>query len=1383
AIVARYVSLVPFVSDASAFPGLVDIWNTCEEFLDYQAGDEEEHAVLLANYLTHLTSGGADTQIYLALGNAVPEGATAYVIEMTGNEKFVWNASTGFRYKAQSDRSTLVSIDCLINSDGVYINRKPYEEARALNNPLDGKTHWLHIPKPESATFDCIQQPIDYGTDAVLASEIGNIEYDIELAVRKEIESLRARVPTLWYNGGAKDVRELLKALETYHYDPNNQAIATAKEAHNRMFGSKVIVGYPLQMSYKSTKEILNDVRNTKLHEIGMYVDSKNTVPKVQFSCVVYVHHQSEASKHPPEAVEEAMLQEFEHVPDLLLKTLAGSTDELRNLLVDCNAEDVNAQDPGHRTALHAAAHVDQPDIARLLLQSGANVECKDAGWQTPLHRACASKSAGCAQVLLEYQPLLSNSYPLDPTDQSDSARQPPLSNSYPLDPTVQSDSARQPLLSNSYPLDPTDQSDSARQPLLSNSYPLDPTDQSDSARQPLLRDRGWQTPLHAAAAHGSVDCAWLLLPHLPAGALTCVDRDGHTALHHAALNGQTEVAQLLLTKAPELVNIEDRQECRPLHWAACHGSEAMLELLVRHGAELNAPDELGFTALHAAAACGHVLAVRRLVSLGADCELTTRAGNTPLHLACLNGFDQVCGCGSGSHQSFWPDCDARSHSALCLDWLIDEFANVHVRCRAGRTPLHMAALHGRASRAQTLLADRASVDAVDSAGYSPLGFGALGDHQLLLEALIRAGASVGAPARPDGLTALHLASLTGFLGCVQRLRLADVEGGLDRADRHGRTCLHAAASAGRADVVQHLLDRGADAGAVDCAGRTPLHLAAARGHEAAALALLSHDARLADAPDAEGRTPLHLAAASADLRLIRRLIACDGSGAGRFDHRGRLPLHFALASLAAAADAAEAAAVLAEATPMTALVAAASTSTATETANPQHLAAYHGREKALAVLARRLPMALDGSGDAEGRTPLHLASARGCLSAVRVLLADDFAVGDVRDRSRQWSAVHYAAAGGHAVVLRALLTAAAGRSAALTSLSVSAAVEAADSTGRRPLMLAAQNGHEEAVKVLLEAGAQPDATDFNGLTSLHRAAACGHVACVGQLLSAGARPDIVEPRLRRQPLHLAAAGGHVDAIARLLDAADIVKVSNCFADSVDACGFAPLHWAAAGGHVTSLNLLLSRGCRAGRHRLNWSRFSLLHCAAAAGREACVQILLQHRAEQHHQVPTRYEYFPSTSGIVEVELRCTWPPREGHPRVAELLLRHGATVDAVDCRGRTPLMTATAAAASARAGWGRDNQGRTPLHLACAGALPDVAVALIQRGAPLFAVDAAGQVPALACTASRPAAECLQAVLDAMLSAAAACGGTPTKRRSLLKFALKTIRRMSIYGL
>ena len=39
------------------------------------AGDEEEHAVLLCNYFLHL-----GLRAYLLMGNAIPEGATAYVL-------------------------------------------------------------------------------------------------------------------------------------------------------------------------------------------------------------------------------------------------------------------------------------------------------------------------------------------------------------------------------------------------------------------------------------------------------------------------------------------------------------------------------------------------------------------------------------------------------------------------------------------------------------------------------------------------------------------------------------------------------------------------------------------------------------------------------------------------------------------------------------------------------------------------------------------------------------------------------------------------------------------------------------------------------------------------------------------------------------------------------------------------------------------------------------------------------------------------------------------------------------------------------------------------------------------------------------------------------
>ena len=39
------------------------------------AGDEEEHAVLLCNYFLHM-----GLQAYLLMGNAIPEGVTAYVL-------------------------------------------------------------------------------------------------------------------------------------------------------------------------------------------------------------------------------------------------------------------------------------------------------------------------------------------------------------------------------------------------------------------------------------------------------------------------------------------------------------------------------------------------------------------------------------------------------------------------------------------------------------------------------------------------------------------------------------------------------------------------------------------------------------------------------------------------------------------------------------------------------------------------------------------------------------------------------------------------------------------------------------------------------------------------------------------------------------------------------------------------------------------------------------------------------------------------------------------------------------------------------------------------------------------------------------------------------
>ena len=56
----------------------------------------------------------------------------------------------------------------------------------------------------------------------------------------------------------------------------------------------------------------------------------------------------------------------------------------------------------------------------------------------------------------------------------------------------------------------------------------------------------------------------------------------------------------------------------------------------------------------------------------------------------------------------------AATHSEHCLQLLLREGATANLRAADGRTPLHMAAIHGRLSRTDTLLQAGAEVDTTD---------------------------------------------------------------------------------------------------------------------------------------------------------------------------------------------------------------------------------------------------------------------------------------------------------------------------------------------------------------------------------------------------------------------------------------------------------------------------------------------------------------------------------------------------------------------------------------------------------------------------------------------------------------------------------------------
>jgi hypothetical protein len=99
---ARFVSLIPFIDDNSAIDLLTDIWCTSQEFIDFNGGDYEEHAILLCNYFNYIDGiiNNGKVKSYIIMGNAVPEGYTTYVLRrnLENNHVEIWDSVRGQAY-------------------------------------------------------------------------------------------------------------------------------------------------------------------------------------------------------------------------------------------------------------------------------------------------------------------------------------------------------------------------------------------------------------------------------------------------------------------------------------------------------------------------------------------------------------------------------------------------------------------------------------------------------------------------------------------------------------------------------------------------------------------------------------------------------------------------------------------------------------------------------------------------------------------------------------------------------------------------------------------------------------------------------------------------------------------------------------------------------------------------------------------------------------------------------------------------------------------------------------------------------------------------------------------------------------------------------------
>ncbi|XP_063697805.1 transient receptor potential cation channel subfamily A member 1 [Culicoides brevitarsis] len=500
-------------------------------------------------------------------------------------------------------------------------------------------------------------------------------------------------------------------------------------------------------------------------------------------------------------------------------------------------------------------------------------------------------------------------------------------------------------------------------------------------------------------------------------------DAEGRTVIHYAAIGNHINILKYLVKYNGDF-NVQDNMGNTPLHLAIENDSYDVIDFFLKLRVKTNILNEYNLAPIHLATDLNkvHALKIMGIYRLDFDVHQKGNHGRTSLHIAAIHDYEE------------------------CARVLITEFGASPIKlCNNGYYPIHDAAKNASSRTMEVFLqwgeqhgcGREEMICFYDSEGNVPLHSAVHGGDIKAVELCLKSGAKISTQ-QHDLSTPVHLACAQGSIDLVKimfEFQPNEKKKCLSCKDIQNMTPLHCASMFDHYNIVEYLVNEGAELEASDIQKRTPLLLAASRAGWKTVYQLIKMGANI-ECKDINSKNILHTVVLNGgDLEeLVTKITEVHSLKSvllltNEKDILGSSPIHFC---------------------------------------------SRKGYIRSLKYLLR-LGVCINMK-DNDGQSPLHFAVRNGRYKVSRLLLDSDKGAFIINEADGNGlTPLHIGAQEGHTKIVQLLLN----RGALLHR----------DHNGRNPLQLSAIGGYCQTVELLYTVHSQLlDQTDKEGNTALHMA-------------------------------------------------------------------------------------------------------------------------------------------------------------------------------------------------------------------------------------------------------------------------------------------------------